>query len=539
MYNFNDTFYPTPIRLINKMLDSIDFKYINSVLEPSAGKGDLVQAVMNKIKYSRYSSRDITYDIDTIELDQNLQYILLGKNYRIVHDDFLTYNSYKRYDLVVMNPPFSNGEKHLLKAIQLQESGGQIVCLLNAETLRNPYSNIRKDLINKLEQYSAEIEYIPDAFLDAERKTYVEVALIKIDIPKNINNSIILDELRKEEQHREESTHNSYGQVVNADFIKGIIERYNFEVKAGLKLIAEYNALKPFMLGSFKDDHNKTPVLSLAVSNRNQDGNTTLENDYIKQIRMKYWRALFTSDEFMGLFTSNLRQKYYNKINELKDYDFSLFNIYTIRQQLNKEMIQGVEDTILELFEELSHKHHWHDETSKNIHYYNGWKTNTAYKINKKVIIPLNGFRDLEYSWGRYEPSNYKVVDKLTDIEKVFNYLDGGITEELELREQLKFAESYGETKKIETKYFLISFFKKGTCHLEFKNMELLHKFNLYGSQRKGWLPPSYGKKSYNSMTPEEKKVVNEFEGQESYNKVMSNRDYYIVETSKLLMLPA
>ena len=52
-------------------------------------------------------------------------------------------------------------------------------------------------------------------------------------------------------------------------------------------------------------------------------------------------------------------------------------------------MIIGVEDTILNLFEEFSHKHHYYNETSSNIHYYNGWKTNQAWKINKKIIIPL------------------------------------------------------------------------------------------------------------------------------------------------------
>lgn len=537
MFNNNPDFYPTPRSLINKMLRDIDFKIISSVLEPSAGKGDIVEVIRDKFKYahSAYYNREAKWDIDTIELEENLQYILQGKNYRIVHNDFLTYNSFKKYDLIIMNPPFSTGDKHLLKALDMQENrGGQIVCILNSETLKNPFSNTRKDLVRRLEQHNAEIEYIPDAFISAERYTPVEIALIKINIPKPDNNSsIILDQLKREEQHKEQATYNN-NNIVDADFIKGIIERYNFEVKAGLKLIAEYEALKPFMLGSFKDEHYNKPVLKLELENKDQDGNSTIENSYIKQIRMKYWKALFTSDQFMGLFTSNLREKYYNKVQELRDYDFSLYNIYTIRIQLNKEMIKGVEDTILALFEEFSHKHHWYNETSANIHYYNGWKTNKAYKINKKVIIPLSAFN----SWSsRYEPTHYNVVNKLTDIEKVFNYLDQGLTEENDLRTALNFAEKYQDTRKIQLKYFMVSFFKKGTCHIEFTNMDLLHKFNLYGSQRMNWLPPSYGKTKYKDMTQEEKQVINEFEGELSYNKVMNNKDYYIVETSKLLML--
>jgi hypothetical protein len=402
---------------------------------------------------------------------------------------------------------------------------------LNSETIKNPYSNTKKDLLDKLEQYNANIEYRQDAFISAEHKTNVEIALVYINIPKKYN-SIIIDNLRQEEQFGEEILNNNT--VIEADFIKGIVQCYNYEVKTGLKLIAEYKALQPLMLNSFKELY-KNNILELSLHYK--DDSCTLENGYIKQVRMKYWNALFTSDQFMGLFTSNLRQEYYNKVNELKDYDFSLYNIYTIKIQINSEMVKALEQTILDLFENLSHKHHWQDETSKNIHYYNGWKTNKAYKINQKVIIPLAGFRDMEYSWGRYEPTNYSVLERLADIEKVFNYLDSGITEEVDMKEILKIAEKNLDTTKIQLKYFMVTFYKKGTCHIEFTNLDLLHKFNLFGSQRKGWLPPSYGKKSYNSMTNEEREVINEFEGKESYNKVIHNRDYYIVDTNNLLML--
>jgi hypothetical protein len=402
--------------------------------------------------------------------------------------------------------------------------------LLNAETLKNPYSNSRKELINQLEKYNANIEYIENAFLDAERKTNVEIALIYIDIPKIEYNSVILDELRQEETYKTNNQYNS-DKLINSDFIKGIVEQYNYEVKAGLKLIDEYNSLIPYMLRTFKGENN--PVLKLQLDYEDKDG-SSLENAYIKQIRSKYWSALFNNDQFMGLFTSNLKQKYMQHVEELKDYDFSLYNIYSLRIQLNKEMIQGVEDTILNLFEEFSHKHYY-DETSKNIHLYNGWKTNKAYKINKKVIIPLNGFN----GWfeRHYRPTDYTVLDKLKDIEKVFNYLDNGQTEEIDITETLKISEHYQETRKIDLKYFYITFFKKGTCHIEFKNEELLHKFNLFGSQRKNWLPPSYGKVKYKDMTREEQEAIKEFEGEQSYNKVMNNTSYYLMETSELLKL--
>ena len=44
----NDQFYPTPAALAEKMLEGLDMNYVSSVLEPSAGKGDLVRAVVDK-----------------------------------------------------------------------------------------------------------------------------------------------------------------------------------------------------------------------------------------------------------------------------------------------------------------------------------------------------------------------------------------------------------------------------------------------------------------------------------------------------------
>jgi hypothetical protein len=381
-----------------------------------------------------------------------------------------------------------------------------------------------------LEKYNAEVEFIDNAFVNSERSTGVTVALVTIHIEKQPYDSTIINELKKEEIHNVkeyESTH-----LIESDFIKGIVSQYEYEVKAGLKLINEYNSLRPLMLRSFDSD---SPVLKLELDYK--DDSSTIENAYIKQIRSKYWKALFNNDQFMGLFTSNLKQKYNEMVEELKDYDFSFYNIYTLRIQLSKEMVQGVEDTILNLFEELSHKHHYYDESSKNVHLWNGWKSNSAYKINKRVVIPLNGYYDMQYTWGRYEPSHYRCYDKLRDIERTFSYLDNGTTNDIDLKEVLKHAEETGKTKKIETRYFFLTFYKKGTCHLEFKSMDLLHKFNLTAAKSKMWLPPSYGKQKYTDMSNEEKEVIDQFEGKESYNKVYNNQSFYILRAEELLRL--
>ena len=44
-----DQFYPTPPSIADKMLTGLDMMYIRSVLEPSAGKGDLIDAIGDRL----------------------------------------------------------------------------------------------------------------------------------------------------------------------------------------------------------------------------------------------------------------------------------------------------------------------------------------------------------------------------------------------------------------------------------------------------------------------------------------------------------
>lgn len=528
MKMFNKEFYPTPEWLINKMIEDIEFKNGECILEPSAGKGDIIKAIEKKIKLSYSSSKKV--DIDAIEIDEELQALLRGKKYKVIHDDFLTFNTYKKYDLIIMNPPFSTGDKHLLKAIDIQKDGGDIICILNAETIKNLYSNTRKDLYRKLKELDANIEFLENAFVDAENKTNVEIALIKIHIKSFKKKSIIIETLKQEEKIERDEKIEYKGLIVD-DFVKQIVDRYNLELKAGIRLIKEYKAIKPYLL---KDINQKrVPMLKL-VLNEYKSTDTVTINEFVENVRAKYWRALFSNKKFMRQLTTNLKNDYYNEVNKFKRYDFSLYNIYSLRCDMQNKMIGGIEETILNLFEELSNRYHYYDETSKNIHYYNGWKTNKAWIINKRVIIPLTGITNWESDRVAF---SYDAEEKLEDIEKVFNYLDAKLTKEVSLRKALEDAAVKGQSKNIHLKFFDVTFYKKGTCHIEFTNLDLLKKFNIFGSQKKNWLPPNYGKVNYQDMTEEEKSVIDEFEGKESYKKTMENRNYFIVQSNKLLQL--
>ena len=255
MFEDNKDFYPTPEGVINKMLEGIDFHSIGSILEPSAGKGDLVEGIIKAIesKLSRYYHKP-EIDIDCIELQPELQMILKGKGYRVVHDDFLKFNTYKRYNWIISNPPFSQGAKHLLKMIEMQEEhGGGIICLLNAETLKNPFTNERIILTQKLEKLQAEVIYLENAFTGAERKTDVETALVKLRIPEKENTSFIFEDTlkRAEDLEYREKAETEETHLAENDYIKAIVKQFKVEIEAGVKLLDEFNAMKPHLLKEF------------------------------------------------------------------------------------------------------------------------------------------------------------------------------------------------------------------------------------------------------------------------------------------------
>ena len=526
-------FYPTPARLVRKMLDKVNWRRVDNILEPSAGKGDLaIPAAKARAQACNRYSEDAWKkgDMDCIEIDPNLRAILKDKGLRVVHDDFLTYETMKRYSLIVMNPPFEDGVRHVLKAISLLKPEGQLIALLNAQTIKNPYTNERDLLVRTLGQ-DAEIEYLEGEFLRAERKTGVETAMICYRAPAvDKKESLILERLRPAHKYVEMDPEQAAA-LTKADFVDAIIDRYNYEVESGCKLIREYLAVQ-HMIADTKTTSGYGATMTLSV-----DGNGAAnENEWVRAVRRKYWAALFASPQFVDQLTSNLRSELYNRVNELADYEFSHYNIKEIMIQMNAQVNDGVEKTIMDLFDDWTRKYHW-DENAPNRHYFDGWRTNDAFAVNRKVIIPMRAYS----TWsGRFEA--YAVRDRLTDIEKVMNYLDGGRTPEKDLRAVLGEAEKTGETKKIDSKYFYLTFYKKGTCHIEFKNMDLLAKFNLFAARGKNWLPPSFGRKKYRDLDPEEKKTVDSFLDDKTgkkYDAIVAYADYFLSAGSDGLALPA
>ena len=535
------TFYPTPEALARRLLEGLKWDYIESVLEPSAGKGDLARVCAGLRKQagyngyyptSEYSWNDAirNADIDCIEIDPALRAVLEQQNFRVIHDDFLTFETQKRYHLIAMNPPFDRGAAHLLHALDLMERGGEIRCILNAETLRNLYSDQRRELAKRLNDLNAEVEFVQDGFKDAERSTDVEIALVRVSIPMVHIDSSFMDEMRKAPTYKTSTVASEYADMVRYNEIDEWVNRHNYEVACGIRLIEEWSAMEPFILAN-PDGDLTNPILSLKVRSGGSDRDVTI-NEYIRQTRLKYWRAIFQHSTFTDKLTSNLLNDLHASVNKFKDYEFSAYNILTLIIRMNGKVAQGIEDTIIKLFDDWTARSYYED--SPNRHYYNGWKTNDCWRVGKKVIIP---FYDAFDTWDKRFRA-WPVISRFRDIEKVFDFLDSGRTDwPGTFGNDFKVAEATGRAKNLDTKYFTCTFYKKGTAHLVFKDLDLLEKFNLFASQRKGWLPPNFGKKHYDDMSAEEKEVIDSFQGREKYEEILRRADYYLESGSASQLL--
>lgn len=543
-------FYPTPSSLAGQLMAGVDWELVDSVLEPSAGMGNLIdfaQKRSNGYRGKSYYRNRTLEDVDCVELDPNLRAILTGKGYRVVHDDFLDYCTRKRYSLILMNPPFSHGDRHLLHAIELCASGGQIACILNAETIRNPCTNSRRALAKELKRYGASIRFVHDAFAHAPRHAKVDVALINLTIPAASADNSIWDELTKAKDVSFETAIPQ--EPAPASQIDRLLLEYNLLCEAGISLMQKYNGVAPHIHHSSTSKYSK-PIITLQVSGHDcaDECSSADVNRFLRSARNRYWTELFDLPDLRNRMTSAMRDEYHSTIDRMQDYEFSRFNIQQVLDQIRGQIVVGVEEAIIKCFDKLSAEHTYNaDIQNDNVHYYNGWKSNKAHCVNIKCVIPTYGCFARGYKqdrYGRWKDTlegldTHSCFGVLDDLEKALDYLDRGETGSCNLLYQLQEAERAGQTGNIPCKYFDVTFYKKGTCHIRFRNRKIVDRLNIYVGRQRAWLPPTYGKVHYVEMDEESRRIVDEFQGREAYEAVMEAPGDYIVETQSFPLLTA
>ena len=258
-----------------------------------------------------------------------------------------------------------------------------------------------------------------------------------------------------------------FAALVSSDPITAAIERYNAAAEGVRRIYKEYNGIKS-LFSSAGAGKKENPVMAFTKS----------YNDAIRELRGMYWKQLFEMPQLFDAMTYEMQQDYQKRIKELEGYDFSAYNILTVREEISRNLLSSIDHEIIKLFDDWTNLH-YNDEYSKNVHYYNGWCTNSAYKINRKVIFRCNAFDTYD---GRFCP-RYNATGHVAQIERVLHFLDtnGKPYNGDELRAVLDAAEKSGQTQKIQLHYFTATFYKKGTCHIEFDLFRHIRGYGMAG----------------------------------------------------------
>lgn len=118
-------YFPTPRAVIDRMLDLADMPDGEcDVLEPEGGSG----AILDAVKETAPNATLTTY-----ERHSSLREVLKLKGYELAGDDFMQAETGPRFDRVLMNPPFENGQDidHVRHAYSMLRDGGRVVAVMS------------------------------------------------------------------------------------------------------------------------------------------------------------------------------------------------------------------------------------------------------------------------------------------------------------------------------------------------------------------------------------------------------------------------
>lgn len=389
---FNHNFYPTPPELIAQILNGVSLTD-KTVLEPSAGSGNIVD----------YLQSQGCKEVLACENDPRLKAILETKC-RVIEADFIkvTKEQVSHIDLIVMNPPFTADEKHILHAWEIAPEGCEIVALCNWQTVKNPFSRSRENLKAVCESYGS-TENIGQAFKTAERQTEVEIGLIRLFKPNNNSETEFQGFFLDEEEEPESQVEG----LQTYDAIRDLVNRYVQAVKVfdrQLETAYEMNSLTSIFGGC-----------EIGFSCHVENG-TIKRNEYKKSLQKSAWKYVFSKMNMNHLLTRNLRQEINKFVETQEKIPFTMRNIYHMLSMVYQTRSQIMDKAIIEVFEKLTQ--HYHD----NRFNVEGWKTNSHYMLNEKFILPYMTERGWSGEMNVKYNSNSEIID---DLNKALCYITG------------------------------------------------------------------------------------------------------------------
>ena len=482
----NLQFYPTPPALARKAWKKFRNTDFSKVLEPSAGKGDLALACPENGR-----SRKVVLP-DCCEIDITKHPVIREKGLSVVGFDFMQFSTGSIYSHIIMNPPFADGAKHVLKAWDILWDG-EIVAIINAETLRNAFSRERQLLASIIAQHG-EAEFLSSTFAvpDAERKTDVDVALVYLRKQANVSEDIIgpiLDELKRDST-TEETLAGDYREAAELALPNSVVENS----------VAAFNAAVRSMREAVVTEARAQYYANLlgdTMAARNGDAGRTSPNDSVEYVRNtigkryielkdRAWAGILRSANVTSHLSSAAQKRVEHEFEAIKQLEFTVLSIYGFLCGIVESQGKIQIDMACDVFDMITKYH------TDNTVFYKGWKSNDKHRTcgmqvkTTRFILPGHSTESWQsnLSWGSEQ--------LLRDFDKVFAMLDGKLAPVAGLGDL--FRGSFQELchgKRLSSSYFDVRYYPgAGTIHFFPSSKTLVGRLNLLVGRHRQWLPP-------------------------------------------------
>jgi protein-L-isoaspartate O-methyltransferase len=170
-------YFPTPDKVVAKLIELAEIKNGMSVLEPSAGQGAILKGLtqFTGLEITAVEVMDKNYEV----LKQSFSpYHFSTKPIQIIKGDFLNFTG--KFDRIVMNPPFCKKQEihHVMHAFGLLKERGVLVSVMSpGVTFRQDYAT--KQLKDLIEMENGEIHPLASGSFK-ESGTNVETIIVKL-----------------------------------------------------------------------------------------------------------------------------------------------------------------------------------------------------------------------------------------------------------------------------------------------------------------------------------------------------------------------
>ncbi len=481
-------FYPTPPDITLELL--APFMQIGTnglhklpagwnIIDPTCGHGDMLATISDHAQDMEDRYRTKLFGVEIATENAAVARSRVNRS-AIIHADIRHWKPDQHFNLWVMNPPFRNGAELLLRVWEIAGAGAQIACILNAENLVAPKTAKQQELLTLIRTLSetnqARVVGAGKPFKHALRTTDAECVYVYLSKPegKTTANWEAVDF-----EQAEPTTPAQNQTVTGTELIRSVAHG---RPDAAAAIVAAHERCLAITAERDRLWHELTKIYrAIGLSGNPTTGEETTA---------AFWNYIFDATQVGRRATSKFRQEFDEQRAKQQAMAFSQANITELLLTfLNYEqdyIDQAIKNAFLEII----------GLDTSNASPDRRWVTNKGNRLNAKMIVPWwslwdNGGNTWRTYYDREKP------EKLDDLDKAIAALEAipydqivPISRAIDL--QIEYLNNHRQidhrTVRCRSTFFTVQFFKRGTIHLWWRDLDMLDRFNLAAARAFRWL---------------------------------------------------